>query len=145
MREILYRGFHPDENGTQTITLDGKKIKGKWVYGYYVEATCHWHKYGIHNSWIITSALQNGGYFNVIGRYPVILETVGQFTGLTDKNGKKIMTSDILKWDCREWGGEFNEVVRWDYEQLNMRKRDWKEWCEVIGNVYDNPELLNKD
>lgn len=34
MREILFRGFHPDENGTTTITLNGKKIKGEWVFGY---------------------------------------------------------------------------------------------------------------
>lgn len=77
--------------------------------------------------------------------FTVLENSIGQFTGLTDKNGNKIFEGDILKWDCREWGGEFNEVVRWDYEQLNMRKRDWKDWCEVIGNIYDNPELLNKD
>ena len=33
MREILFRGFHPDENGPQEITLDGIKIKGRWVQG----------------------------------------------------------------------------------------------------------------
>ena len=33
MREILYRGFHPDKNGTTEITLNGGKIKGEWVEG----------------------------------------------------------------------------------------------------------------
>lgn len=32
MREHIFKGFHPCDNGTHTITLDGKKIKGEWVY-----------------------------------------------------------------------------------------------------------------
>ncbi len=33
MREILFSGFHPDLNGKETIYIDGKEIRGKWVYG----------------------------------------------------------------------------------------------------------------
>lgn len=186
MKEILFRGFHPDEDGTQTIILDGKKIKGKWVYGYYIEATQHWHKYGIHNSWIITSALQNGGYFNVMGRYPVIPETVGQYTGLTDKNGNKIFEGDIVvfryernKDICtvvfengafglgqhkqfnynelqvsvdKETGnpdffvGNDNYISLWEIAwNYNEFAGEDLHLLEVIGNIYDNPELLNKD
>lgn len=69
-------------------------------------------------------------------------ETVGQYTGLTDKNGKEIYEGDILKWNEKEWGSPFNEVVEWDYSQFNIRANDWKEWCEVIGNIYENTNLL---
>ena len=47
MREILFRG---------------KKLNGDWVVGSYVKATLHWHKYGIHEDWIVKGVIQNGGY-----------------------------------------------------------------------------------
>ena len=73
-------------------------------------------------------------------RHRVDPTTVGQSTGLTDKNGKKIFEGDILKWDADEYGSAYNEICSWDYELLNMRKNDWKDWCEVIGNIHDNLE-----
>lgn len=73
--------------------------------------------------------------------YVVDPTTVGQYTGLTDKNGRRIFEGDILKWDSDEYGSEYNEICSWDYELLDMRKNDWKEWCEVIGNIHDNSEL----
>lgn len=35
MREILFRGFHGTENGAKTITVNGKSVRGEWVYGSY--------------------------------------------------------------------------------------------------------------
>jgi uncharacterized phage protein (TIGR01671 family) len=68
-----------------------------------------------------------------------------QYTGIKDKNGVEIYEGDILKWNAKEWGCEFNEVVEWDFDLLNARKYDWAEWCEVIGNIHENPELLEAD
>ena len=73
----------------------------------------------------------------------VIPETVGQYTGLTDKNGKKIFEGDIVKNEF----GEIAEVrflfgrytpfnVYPEYRCFNC------EYCEIIGNIHDNPELL---
>ena len=128
MREILFRGKRCDN--------------GEWVEGFYVRADHHWHNNGIHKDWIICGASANGGWFALHNKYAVKKESLGQLTGLTDKNGKKIFEGDIIEWDELEWGSKHREVVTWDYNLFAIKKDDWGEWCEVIGNIHDNPELI---
>lgn len=72
--------------------------------------------------------------------FEVVPETVGQYTGLTDKNGKKIFEGDIVKisndeiFEVKYEDGGFTAGLflgDWDYGHV-----------EVIGNIYDNPELV---
>lgn len=84
---------------------------------------------------------------------PVIPETVGQYTGLTDKNGTKIFEGDILEGDLEDNldpGAKWRNVVVWEKFGWNCKEGhvsqsidgfDIKE-CEVIGNIHDNPELM---
>jgi uncharacterized phage protein (TIGR01671 family) len=92
--------------------------------------------------------------------YLVIHESVGQYTGLTDKNGRKIFENDICRFDN---GEEFkdkdrfsNYVVKWN--SVNTRYVVVDVWdCEdilddffsrnaiIIGNIHDNPDLMGVD
>ena len=83
--------------------------------------------------------------------YDVIPETVGQYTGLTDKNGKKIFEGDIVKNEYEKGKYQYfkvlycNRLYMWQvankYEMLaNLYNLIGK--IEIIGNIHDNPELL---
>ena len=138
MREILFRGKRCDND--------------EWVQGYYIRADHHWHKHGIHKDWIVCGASANGGWFALHNKYAVKAETVGQFTGLTDKNGKKIFEGDRCRVSrpCVLAYGKitFQNGCFWfvdDGPGGMLRLCDVKMngfEIEVIGNIHDNPELL---
>ena len=124
MRTIKFRGFHADEYGETVIKLDGKEIRGRWYKG---------------------DLSTDGGYY--INDHAVIPETVGQYIGLDDKNGKEIFEGDIVSYG-RDTGrvryDEFNceccnGVYGWIFEHGDIR--DYTSYC-VIGNIFENPELL---
>ena len=143
MREILFRGKRVDN--------------GEWVQGFYaLFASNKGLKHGIY------TVAENG----CIIPYEVDLETVGQYTGLIDKNCKKIFEGDIVKWYSELVVVKFGEYdsIEQSYEVGNhFRKVDKFGWfgerqncCskgievillkdgEVIGNIHDNPELIKK-
>ena len=71
-----------------------------------------------------------------------------QFTGLKDKNGKEIFEGDYV---YVRWNG-FG-IVRFEYGRFYVKGKDgkttelsthWGEDCEIIGNIYENPELLEE-
>jgi uncharacterized phage protein (TIGR01671 family) len=143
MREILFRGKCTDT--------------GRWYEGQYIHLQkttyCFSTDYDMHPDndihQIVFERMTDWCLPNQHLRADVIPETVGQFTGLTDKNGKKIFEGDILS----ENGYLF--VVVWDQPWAKFRLQhdgrcyQYPEWnrgirMEILGNIHDNPELLEE-
>lgn len=137
MREILFRGKRADN--------------GEWVEGFpFVRRNTNGE---VIDCFIIQEAYEqvtNGQRYvrsNLKSEcFRVIPKTIRQFTGLTDKNGKKIFEDDIVKYD-----GDGNYSI--GYVDGVYRLFDEKgyysvsvhnnySYLEVIGNIHDNPELL---
>lgn len=124
MREIFFRGKRKDN--------------GNWIKG-------HLHKMDGYGTGYTEYGIQEQYGECRPWSIVVIPETVGQFTGLTDKNGTRIFEGDIVRTYAREiyeigyiekyarFAGKRKGVV---FAIFNFEK------CEVIGNVHDNPELL---
>lgn len=147
-REIEFRGKVKRPDGVFVSCTD--KNDGEWVFGD-LEVRRKGGRVLIH--------LYNtdGGYYR---QYDVDPDTVGQFTGLRDKNGKEIFEGDIVEVTSLRYGYEdfmkrmLCEIV---YDSnlccFNLLASD-SERCmcstipdaeiEVIGNIYENPELLYK-
>lgn len=136
MKQILFRGKRVDN--------------GEWVCGYLYRLSERLNPFIM----FINSNAES---------HEVILETVGQFTGLCDKNGKKIFEGDILETAGPD-GADYQDVVHFghfndddnhgnEYIGFYVKSGNYTtsllemplgkhNYCYVIGNIYDNPELL---
>ena len=137
MREILFRGRQTD--------------KDKWVYGVPVKATSKDESEIL----IIESVFACDEYMCRGCEFtPVIPSTVGQYTGLTDKNGKKIFEGDIVAGAVWWQEEKKNGIVTFRYGSFGLiwyrgeaeQFHPFTSMCnveyEVVGNIHDNPELL---
>jgi uncharacterized phage protein (TIGR01671 family) len=133
MREILFRGKRKHDGGW--VIGDGihypKSVNFKgtcWIDGRREKA----------NDWV-----------------QIVPDTIGQFTGLTDKFGRKIFEGDIIRVEvakidwvavCKFYGGAFGLV--WNFGAAE-RWQAFTGICnaeyEIIGNVHDNPELMEDE
>ncbi len=154
MREILFRAKREDN--------------GEWAYGYYVR---------------LPDAAGSASMIHTPARNPdesnsshfIRSSTIGQFTGLTDKNGTRIFEGDVITFEdvCCEGGSGYEYPDEWAVEAMNRVEviirngcvcfgkelfesnayediqfyypnlNEWFAECaEIIGNIYDNPELI---
>lgn len=142
---------------TRKIKFRGKTINGEWVKGAYFamrhdDERKHTHHFIIPDGTPIPKDKQIGDIQVEVRDF-----TIGQFTGLHDKNGKEIYEGDIIAVNGMQIGYIVGGVRGYCYdviytpEKSNGEKawplysvvtRDYPNKCEVIGNIYDNPELL---
>lgn len=133
MREILFRGKRIDN--------------GEWVYGYWVK-----YKPYASSDKVIFGIVPT--YVSELYLFEVDPKTVGQYTGLYDKNGSKIFEGDII--NVTNDDGEYDDfhcglgaveffAGMWYVCGAPQNGLDDLSQCynfEVVGNIYDNPELL---
>ena len=122
---------------------------GKWVEGYFFETnTPVYRAFIITNMSVdITDGCTDILDFNIVEVDP---ETVGEFTGLTDKNGKRIFEGDIVKYGDTVHKVVFENRNKTAYfglvysplETLPFGHYQDLRQIEIIGNIHDNPELL---
>lgn len=137
MRKILFRGKRVDNS--------------EWVEGDFLSPhNIVWTERGF------DEALQREEM--IVCDEAVDPETVGQFTGLTDKNGKKIFEGDIVRYspNLSNTGKGLDRIGVVGWRKCGMFFIDWrsywdirhildsecKDWAEIIGNIHDNKELV---
>lgn len=120
----------------RTIKFRGKRIdNGEWVYGSYAVIDM--------KSYILFCVKSDIEIVNL--KYEVNPETVGQFTGLLDKNGKEIYEGDVIEFEIVIVFR--NGAFRIDVDDTPLQEWIWKrkrahEETGIIGNIYENPELI---
>ena len=131
MREILFRGKRIDN--------------GQWVYGFL---------------WVNRTVTRETVYItDVMGEmFQVHPETVGQYTGLKDKNGQRIFEGDIHEYGGRHFTVKFGyytdddtnvEMYGWYFDSNSLEEQgslgvDSEKYVNIIGNLHDNQELMGE-
>lgn len=141
MRQIKFRGK----------PKAGYNYGKDWLYGSLLQIDDS--NYGIIE--LSDVSCDENGYVDY-SHTPIQLETVGQFTGLTDKNGKEIYEGDIIEdkngigvimwfqtaWGVASYAHGYNGLKSYTAVD-SFYSKETKEWA-VIGSIHDNPELITK-
>lgn len=131
-REIKYRGL-------KTFQIFNGETNSVWIYGFYLKRGT----YGDPGPQAHIFVYENG-----YEGYRVEAETIGQFTGLLDKDGREIYEDDIISFDDGNIGiVEFTRgcfVVKYGKENVTRSLYEIHNWSNVkiLGNRFENPELL---
>lgn len=130
----------------RTIKFRGKSIYDEeWLYGSLIKIE--------KDRYAVIPSLNDIEIGKSIGMYEVCLETIGQFTSLLDKNGKEIYEGDILLVGNDGYENIYNKVGIKDGCFGYVGEVDGKilPFCdynvteEIVGNIYDHPELIKEE
>ena len=146
MREILFKAKRTDN--------------GEWVEGYYIyhikRTICAFGdsvKPEDEQHVIMQDGFSDWNMPRGTVAFEIAPETLCQYTGLTDKNGKKIWENDIVKHEISSGLGQViwyqEDYIGWIVDDIwtdgQQYSHEMFSECEVIGNIFDNPELLEEE
>ena len=145
MREILFRAKRIDN--------------GEWVSGYYVYDYAHNAHFIFKNQFVCPNCINDRRIDYSVCDYEIDPDTLCQYTGLKDKNGNRIWENDIVV--CKQYidGNFIDYHIEFGFVEMkhgayglhrdrpDAYYRPFKDWLEdyeyeVLGNIFDNPELL---
>ncbi len=132
--EALFRG--QTRKLGQKVNLQGEKLPGKWVYG------------GVFNGTGDFSIIYGGSNESELEKFAVYTDTLGQYTGLKDKSKNRIFEGDICRYQVDKIGYVYYHNGSFVVKEIACNVETLLSLCvlsddfEVIGNVYDNPELV---
>lgn len=156
-REILFRGQIRKKG--QKVNMAGEKLPGIWVYGGIFPGTGDYS--------VIYGDNHENPSVAGLGKHVVWSDTVGQFTGRLDVKKHRVFENDVIKhhfgnevgvikygsyrnpFGDDAFGGHVGFYVDWIYGDMPQALRKdldyWLNIVEIIGNIHDNPELLEAD
>ena len=138
------------------IKYHGKRVdNSEWVFGYFVKAWDNSYYIITEFGSDVTCCSDCGA--NVITTYEVTPETVGQYTGLKDKNGKEIYEDDIIEYCGSQLLESYKALIKYKDDRFvavwiddsKLFRKDIFFWAterkiQIIGNIHENPELLQE-
>lgn len=155
MRKILFRG-QTRKYGERVRMGDGEKLPGNWVYGGVLQGI------GAHS--VIYGGKNDDNFGEGFQKWCVYTDTLGQYTGLTDKDGRKAFEHDVImhhfsyavgvikygeyrnQWGDDSYTGHVGFYVDWvTGEEHKFLRKDlgyWLKTTQIVGNIHDNPELM---
>ena len=138
----------------RTIKFRAKRARGEWVVGNFIHHFATYFKTEERYSIFLSKPENDNGGYRVEDIDP---DTIGQFTGLYACDGKEIYEGDILKWKADNrlyavvfnWGMFYasvevcNKGTYGGFPLHALAEENGKD-IEIVGNIYDNPELKKK-
>ena len=158
---LICRGFHPWEKGTKEIEINGERVKGDWLFGYYADQKCKGAGFPVIDPfWRMEEDAEGKARFGRMNPevmpmdWYVLPDTVGMYTGWDDPDGTPIFEDDICEahYDEDNLEDYYRCEVKWQkgtfelyneiYNEADPLDDFFTKYNRVVGNTFENREMI---